>query len=281
MIKRILIAIVAILSVFAMSSCSSVSTEPDEVAVHYAGGSFSSKNFKGCVDTSTREYNGPGDNHYVYPAGQRTFSFTGAEGSERGPIAVTTKDGQEVLVPGFVTFTLKTDCDTLRDFHETIGMKYKAYKDGGGWDDFLNDYVNTPLDSAMNKASLDADGWYALYSNSSVQAKFEEDVKASLPDEVTKALGEDFITINAVQISKPTVGEGLKEGLSAKEEARLQNDAQKERNAIARTKYDSMRDCRQSGLSEQACLTIYLAESGKIPFYPIPQGGAINVQPGQ
>lgn len=278
MIKRVFTTLAALGVLVVMSGCSQVSTEPDEVALHYSGGSFSSKEFKGCVDPSNREFNGPGDAHYTYPAGQRTFSFTGSKGSEQSPITVTTNDGQNLSVPGFVTFTLDTSCKTLREFHEKVGMKYGAYKDGGGWDSFLNDYIAVPLTSAMNKASL-AGGWYDLYSSSEAQAAFEEYVKENLPDEVEKALGADFLTINAVQISKPMPNEELTKALASKEQAKIENDAQKERNAVARTKYDSLKDCRNSGLSEGACLTIYLAESGDIPFYPLPQGGNLNVAP--
>lgn len=278
MTKRIIAGVIALFMAVMITGCSTVSTEPDEVALHYSGGSFSSKNFKGCVGTSNRQMDGPGDAHYTYPAGQRTFSFTGAEGSEQGPITVTTNDGQNLSVPGFVTFTLDTSCETLRDFHEKVGMKYGAYKDGGGWDAFLNDYIAVPLTSAMNKASLDT-GWYALYSSSEAQANFEEYVKENLPGEVQKALGDNFLTINAVQISKPMPNEELTRALAQKEQAKIENEAQKERNAVARTKYDSLKDCRQSGLSESACITVYLAEQGDIPFYPVPQGGNLNISP--
>ena len=287
MTKRILIGIFAALTIFSLSACSSVSTEPDEVALHYSGGSFSSKNFKGCVDTSTREYDGPGDKHYTYPAGQRTFSFTGAEGSERTPINVTT-GSQEVLIPGFVTFTLNTDCDTLREFHERVGIKYKAYNGGGGWDSFLNDYIAVPLSSTLNEAAgaietpegQSADqNWYELYTKAEAQQEFESYVKENLPSEIEATLGSKYITVNAVSISKPDISEELKGSLAAKEKARLDNEAQEERNAVARTKYDSLSDCRAEGLSEDACVTIFLAETGKIPFYPIPQGGNLNVSP--
>lgn len=279
--KRILIGVFAVVFAFLATGCSSVSTEPDEVALHYSGGSFSSKNFESCVDSSNREFNGPGDAHYVYPANQRTFSFTGAEGSERGPINVTTVDGQEVSVPGFVTFSLNTDCETLREFHEKIGFKYKAYKDGGGWTPFVNDYIYTPLDAAMNEASLAAapEGWYSLYSDAEIQNAFEVAVVEALPDEVAAAIGGDFITIHAVQISKPNISEELRDGLQASETARLENQAQTERNEVARTKYESMTDCLNAGLSESACVTIFLAENGDIPFYTVPQGGSLNVNP--
>lgn len=279
-VKKIIAVVVAFLGLSMLTGCSSVSTAADEVALHYKGGPFSSKTFANCVGSASRDIDGPGDKHYVYPRGQRTFSFTGRAGSEIHPIVVTTKDGQNLSVPGFVTFTLKTDCKTLRDFHERVGMKYGAYKGGGpngrGWNEFLNDYIAVPLTSSMNKASLST-GWYDLYSSSEAQAKFEEYVKDNLPAEVTKALGEDFITINAVQISKPQPSDRLTDALASAEEAKLADKAQKQKNAVARTKYDSMQDCRRSGLSENACLVIYLADSGKIPFYTVPQGSDLNI----
>lgn len=271
-----------------MTGCSSISTEPDEVALHYSGGSFSSKSFKGCVDSSSREFDGPGDNHYVYPKGQRTFSFTGAEGSERGPINVTT-GSQEVSVPGFVTFTLSTDCETLREFHEKVGNKYQAYKGGNdnrGWNDFLNDYVAVPLDSTLNKAAgaitlpegvSQDQAWQALYTSADAQKEFESYVKENLPDEIEATLGSQYITVNAVSIAKPTVSDALKGALSQKEEARLENEAQKEKNAQVRTQFDTVKDCLNTGLDEQSCTLIFLSQSGAdIPFLPVPQGGAVN-----
>ena len=277
MIKKILVIAAVVLAMFT-TGCSVVNTQPDEVALHYKGGMFSSAKFDKCIPVSNREFDGPGDNHYTYPNGQRTFSFTGREGSEIEPVPVVTNDSQELNVPGFVTFSLNTDCDTLRTFHERIGIKYGAYKDGGGWDAFLNDYLAVPLKASMNKASLDTD-WRTLYSNAEAQKAFETYVKENLPEEVRKALGDDFIKIHEVSIEKPKPSQGLRDGLAAKEEAKLQDDAQKQKNAVARTKYDSMKDCRESGLSENACLTIYLADQGKVPFYPLPQGSDVVVNP--
>lgn len=281
MYKRIAAAIVAIVMLFVMSGCSTVSTEPDEVGLHYSGGPFSDKKFQNCVDASNRERHGVGEGYYIYPKGQRTFSFTGAKGSEVGPIDITTKDSQRLSVPGFVTFTLNTTCEDLQKFHEKVGKKYGAYKggnDGQGWNDFLLDYIDVPLTAAMNEASLSVD-WLTLYTDASAQEAFEAEVKKDLPIQVTTALGDDFITINAVQISKPVPGDGLLAGLAAKQEAKLQNEAQKEKNVLQASKYDSLTTCREGGLSETTCLTIYLAEQGDIPFYPLPQGGDLIVTP--
>ena len=286
--KSIVLAIVAVALVVLTAGCSTVSTEPDEVALHYSGGSFSSKNFKDCVDASNRNYDGPGDAHYIYPKGKRTFSFTGAEGSEQDPVDVTT-GSQEVSVGGFVTFTLNTECKVLREFHETVGLKYKAYKDGGGWDDFLNDYISVPLDATLNEAAAGItlpegvsrdQAWQVLYNDPVAQDEFEEYVKENLPTEIEQTLGKNFITVQEVSIKKPNISGDLKESLAAKEKARLDDEAQKQRNAQVRTQYDTIKDCLATGLDRQSCTLIFLSQNGAdIPFLPVPQGGSINFQP--
>ncbi len=284
--KRITMALVALLLLIPIiTGCSQASTEPDEQALHYKGGAFSSSKFDNCIGTSTRNFDGPGDAHYIYPAGQRTFSFTGAKGSESAPLEVTTHDSQQLAVPGFVTFTLTGDCDSLRSFHERIGKKYGAYKDGGrdgqGWNEFLLDYIDVPLQAAMNEASLNFD-WQTLYSDSAAQSEFEANVKADLPEQVATALGnKDYITINAVQIGKPLPAQALLDGLTAVEAAKLVKTAQDEKNKANVSKYQTFADCREAGLTEQACMTIYLSDSGKIPFWPIPAGANVNVTPPQ
>lgn len=287
--KRLLVAFLAafmLLPVFA--ACSTVSTEPDEVALHYSGGEFSSKKFQNCVPASKRERTGPGETYYVYPKGQRTFSFTGKAGAESKPIAVTT-GSQEVNVGGFVTFTLNTDCKVLRNFHEKVGKKYEAYKDGKGgkgWNEFLNDYIYVPLNATLNNAAgaiktpegqSAEQNWYLLYTSDSTRKEFEKYVKENLPAEIETTLGAQFITVNAVAISKPTIDDGLKASLAQKEQNRLENEAQKEQNEKVRTQYDTIKDCLATGLDKQSCTLIYLSQNGaNIPFLPVPQGGAVN-----
>ena len=46
---------------------STTSTGPDQVALHYKGGAFSSKTFADCIAPSNRVFDGPGDSHFAYP----------------------------------------------------------------------------------------------------------------------------------------------------------------------------------------------------------------------
>lgn len=283
MIKKILVSTVAIGAVVLMSGCSNVSTEADEVALHYKGGSMSSSKFANCVPVAKRNYDGPGDAHYIYPDGQRTFSFTDNTSENKEPIDVTTKDQQTQDVPGFVTFRLNTDCDTLKKFHETIGKKYAAYKDGKpnnqGWSDFLRDYISVPLKSTMNNAGLEIKTWNELYSDAATKAQFEKRVAELLPAAIQKTVGGNFVTVVQVSIAKPKPPQALLDQLSAKEANRLANLAQEEKNKLQKTKYGTFIECRAAGISEETCKIIYLAESGKVTLWPIPAGQGVVVNP--
>ena len=270
------IVVIAFALVAILSGCSSVSTSSDKQALHYKDGPFSSKKFANCVAKSTRNVDGPGDRHFEYPAGERTFSFTGRKGSESDPISVKTKDSQEMSVKGFITFALTDNCDRLRKFHESVGMKYEAYE-SDGWDRFLNDYLAVPLNSTMDKAGLQA-GWRDLYSSNDAQSAFEEFVKTNLPGEVAAALDDDVLTIKSVSIETPQPPKDLRASLEAREKAVLDNEAQKAKNTAAVTRYGKFADCKRV-MSENSCLILDLAEAGNVPFYPLPAGGALNVNP--
>jgi hypothetical protein len=80
-----------------------------------------------------------------------------------------------------------------------------------------------------------------------------------------------------VSISKPDISDSLKESLAAKEQARLDNEAQKQRNTTAITQYETIKNCLDTGLDRSNCTLIFLSQNGAdIPFLPVPQGGAIN-----
>ena len=52
-----------------------VSTGPDQVALHYSDGAFTPRRFQDCVSSSSRTWDGPGDKHYAYPSSQRNYVF--------------------------------------------------------------------------------------------------------------------------------------------------------------------------------------------------------------
>lgn len=194
-----------------LTGCTSVSTEPDQVALQYEGGSFSSKKYGTQVPPSKKEWFGPGDVTYVYPIGQRSYDATGGDGSERGPFTSSSKDSVEMATPLSLTLDLKTDAATLREFHEKIGLKYKAFYEDGtkdstgispGWRRMLDFYIGQSLDTTVDRV-LAGQAWRDAYGKAEVRTAIETAVRNELPGIVKAKMGGDYFENYAVQVQRP------------------------------------------------------------------------------
>ncbi|WP_110180713.1 SPFH domain-containing protein [Nocardioides solisilvae] len=216
--------VVALLVVLAFVRPTTVSTGPDQVALHYTGGAFTPTRFGDCVGTSTRAWDGPGDKHFSYPSSQRNYVF--GEGGDRPSMTFVTKDGIEMSVDGVASFLLNTECQTLRRFHDLIGNRYSAYMDTSdgngsvGWLTMLSVYVSKPLETAIDRASQNYT-YTDLYTDPNVKAQWERDVLEQLPDLVGRQIdGEEEFFVNfSITLQKPVPPEQVKEALIAQQEA--------------------------------------------------------------
>lgn len=211
-----------------VTGCSTADTSSTQKALHFKGGAFSSQSFEGCVNPSTKDFNGPGDRHYVYPVDLRSYDATGRDGSETTPIEVISKEGERVTIPVTVAFYLKDDCETLLDFHNTIGAKYSAFnndegKVSGGWDKMLHFAVGGPLNVTLDRISSDEE-WLALYTDETLRAKLEQDVAKTIPSLIAqKTGGKQFFDEFVVTVEKPDlVNTALKDAISSKQTSREQ-----------------------------------------------------------
>lgn len=290
------IAALAAVAALGLTGCSGAATGTEFQAIRYSGGALDIEKFKECHPQSVREYGSWGDNVYYYPANQRTFAFTDDPNAkpETGPIAVTTKDSQQVTVRGFITFQLTQDCKLLQQFHERIGKRYDAHFEeaGGdqdeGWSRFLADYFTVPVNTIMDAAGLEST-WRELYTNKERQAAFETSVKNRLAAEIGIQAGDGVIEVLNISIQRPEPDRALIDALAKVEQARADGAAKVERvnaeKAVATAEKQlqeeraaAMRECRRV-LSEAGCITLKLAENDKIQFWPVPNGGNLNVTP--
>lgn len=218
--RRIIgLAGVAAVAALTLSGCSTISTEPDQVALHYSGGSMSSKNFQDCVPAAKRETNGPGDGYFVYPDGgsQRDFTADSSKPDrEADTIKVNSSDNQELAVPMTVTFYLNTDCTELKVgertyaggmlqlFHEQLAKKRSAYwnadaegdarSDGApqGWVNLLNFAVGVPLDRSADRLARS----YTvnqLWQDPEKRVDFETKLNADLATLVDAQMGAPLV----------------------------------------------------------------------------------------
>ncbi|WBB96173.1 SPFH domain-containing protein [Solwaraspora sp. WMMA2080] len=291
------IAGVGALLVLTVTGCTTVSTESDQVALHYDAGAFSSTTYQACVTQNNRTWDGPGERYYVYPAGQRTFDFTGNEGSESTPFVVVSKDNQELTVSGGLTFHLDTSCadegGMLREFHEEIGLKFQPVMDGDGrttkhWLDLLRFYIGQPLHKAMTTEAQKYD-WLALYNDPATRAAFETAINEDLGAAVQATTGGRayFLQFN-LTLQKPTPRQDLVDGLAAVQVAITERRAIVEQNATVEEKLKQIRQLVEVLGPEgyilyevfQRCLTDETAK-GCPTFLPVPAGGSVDLNAGR
>lgn len=286
--KRYVVAALAVVAGVILTGCSTVRTAPDQVALHYSGGSFSSQKFQDCVPSGTYRNDGPGDKHYSYPTGQRTFTFGGPD-AESDPIKVVSKDSLEMTVTGIINFNLATDCDKLKTFHEQVGIKYSAWTGGSdrtdgaatnddGWLKMLNAYLKQPLDRAMDAAAL---GFTAreLWSSPDAKTAYENKVRELFPVfSAEQAGGAQFFENPTITVQKPELPENIAKAIAARQEAVEQNEAQKERNVTALTELEAIKKTKEV-LGPEWAVIYQLGKDGKIQVLPVPEGASVQVAP--
>lgn len=304
--KTLVLSIVLFVGSLFMTACSSVNTGPDQVALHYEGGSYTSQKFKECIDSGTKEFNGPGDKHYVYPSSsnQRVYDFTGGEGSDAERISIGTKDTIQMTVPGVVRFTLDVNCDpiefkgkkyeggSLQLFHELVGRRDNAHFDeisepSAGWNIVLDRVIGQPLDATLDREAL-AFTWREIYTNPEAKEVLDKEVAESLQQQVNEATqGFQFFKIDSVQLQKPEPPAELLQAL-ASEQTKIANAKAQTAEAEAQVKTaqaqkalaDAEAAKKRAEIAGYGSVEDYarakVAENGGNPFQPtyvVPQGG--------
>lgn len=204
MIKKIALMLGSA-SLLVLTGCGTAAA-PDQFGLSYDAGPFVGTEYQGCFKPGEREVDGPFDQQFLYPAGERTFEFTGGEMAESVPLQALSSDNIQMTVSGVVTFELNTNCDTLRAFHEDIGLKYGASSDGlSDWNGLLGVYLGQPLQRAVNVAVGGYDWKTQAYDAAgTVRTDLEARVRTELPNFIA-GVGdaEDFFVIRSVTLQKP------------------------------------------------------------------------------
>lgn len=231
--KKALTGGVVGIALLATSGCSTVNTVSNQVALHYEGGAFSSTKFKDCVPASTKQRNGPGDTYAYYPTDQRFVDATGGDKADFGAITVVSKDNVEMQIPITLNFYLRTDCKTLRKFHETIGKRFHAYtgsdeNTGSGWKDMLRVVVYQPMDTTLDRIAQEYP-WRSLYNDPSVKTTIEKAVNENIEAIVRRQTNnEDFFDNWSALVQKPTPkNQALSEAIAAEQNSVAQAQAAK------------------------------------------------------
>ncbi|MFL1382086.1 SPFH domain-containing protein [Nocardiopsis protaetiae] len=283
----ILTAATAAVAALALTACSA-NAGPDRAGLEYDAGAFSSTTFDTCIPPGNREYHGPGDETYLYPAGQRTFEFSGSDAAEMGASTVVSKDDLELTVTGLVTFSLNIDCKQLQEFHERLGLKYTAYEDAG-WIDLLRDYIGQPLNRALDDATKEY-AWRDLYTSADAKAEWEQKVGALTAAYIDEQGGGEFFCSPVytgagdecgtpqLTIQQPTPPEEVRTALTLAQEAVEMTTAQEQENERVEKELEAI-EALVEVLGPEGYILYQALKDGKVDFIPIPYGSGVNVNP--
>lgn len=193
--KTTRIAAVGAAAALTLAGCAS--TEANEVSLHYDRGPLEGRGFNQILGPNTaNKLTGPLDKEYTYRIDQRSWIGRSnddgsiAAGADRGAVEFVSKDGLRMRAPFELYFTLNQDSDTLREFHEEIGMKTEAWTQEG-WVLALRQYLDPQLERAIDTAGL-AHEWRPLREDESVRQEFAQAAEGRFAKNLADVIGGNY-----------------------------------------------------------------------------------------
>lgn len=228
--RRLTLIIAAVAVAAGLSGCTSYATpDPSQVGLAYTGGGWDSKAFQRCIAAGGNEAIDNGGSTFYYPQGTRTWVFGTTPGADSGPILVSTKNNQELVQGGTITFTLNTSCERYTDaqgvewpggqlqaFHDKVGRSAGAYFGDDstqvpqGWRDTLGKFLGGPANRSMDLQGGNYT-WESLYTDPAAVNNWIAAVKADIPAKLKDLSGGDeYFRIVDIQLDKPDLPGPLK-----------------------------------------------------------------------
>jgi len=193
--QKILIVVVALLLLaFTPAFFGSLKKTPKNmVGISYGGGPFESAHFQRIVQPgSSLFFNGWFDPLYLYPADTQNYiiSLNPRVGATRGKDSILAPSSDRVQLTYQVAIYFRLNIDLLRQFHETLGLQYRAYT-SSGWNALLQDTFRQNVENAVQEETRR----YTvsqLYGNSQNLQQLQATVEKSLDQRLIAALGQPF-----------------------------------------------------------------------------------------
>ncbi len=225
-------------------------TPRDRIGISYGGGVFEGAHFQKIVQPgSNLFFNGMFDKFYLYPSDQRSYTITRAKGRGDRPgvdfVEAASSDGIRVDFEVVVNFRLNQDL--LQQFHEKLGLKYRAWEDvaldsntpGIGWDQMLDEIFRPQIEFAIQREARKYDA-VKIYSDRATLETLQRDIGAVLKDNITRVIGAEYfcgptyVPGSGVcpdftfTLANPGIPQGLKDKLTAIREAEAQVEVRRQ-----------------------------------------------------
>lgn len=169
-------------------------TPADQIALSYGGGMFEGAQYQKIVQPGSGIVaNGFFDKWYQYPTTQRDVTISADESEEDKdygmPDAINSKTSDGVSCSVQLAVTFKNNTNNIRSFHETIGLKSKAWTEDG-WGKMLQKNFLPPLEGAVQEQCRKYTS-NDIAKNAEVYSLMATGVGAGLKNTINNLLGGD------------------------------------------------------------------------------------------
>lgn len=281
------IALIVLVSVF----LGGLKKTPREfIGISYGGGPIEGQHFQRVVNPgSNLFFNGLQDRLYLYPVTQRNYIISKRAGEGDVPeedfIVAPSKDRVEVDFETAVFFKLNTD--KLRQFHEQIGLKYKAWSEEG-WIDMLHGSFRQQIEFALQQEARRhevAD----IFASGEVLSTIQRGIAADLKENVTRILGDEYFcgptyvaggrcTDFTFVVKRVTIPERVRDAFETNRTSEIQVLTKQNEIRQREAEAAAIRQL-QSALASggENYVLLKAIESGKITFWVLPNGVNVTI----
>jgi regulator of protease activity HflC (stomatin/prohibitin superfamily) len=270
-------------------------TPRDRVGISYGGGPFEGVHFQRIVQPgSNLFFNGFFDDLYLYPSDQVNYivpqqtartalQAQTQEDQQRAPDAVVAPTRDRVQVSYQVAVYFKLNTDELREFHEQLGLRYRAYTTGG-WNDLIRDTFRQQIENALQEETRNVDV-ADLVGNADLLVELQDNVQAKLTQRLEDALGQQFFcaptfrpdgdcgdpTFVIKRVDVPTsVTKAFEDVRTSEIQIQTKENEVRQREAEARA-------IEALGLTGQEYDILKAIESGRITFWVLDGEGGVTI----
>jgi hypothetical protein len=285
-------------------------TPRDRVGISYGGGPFEGVHFQRIVQPGSNLFlNGFFDSLYLYPSDQVNYivpqqptpppttqttqttqagqqqaqAGQQAQASQPAADAVVAPTRDRVQVSYQVAVYFKLNIDELRDFHEQLGLRYRAYTTDG-WNNLIRDTFRQQIENALQEETRKVDV-ADLVGNAGLLVELQDNVQTKLTQRLETALGQRFFcaptfrpggdcgdpTFVIKRVDVPaSVSKAFEDVRTSEIQIQTKENEVRQRQAEAEA-------IRALGLTGQEYDILKAIESGKITFWVLNGEGGITI----